>query len=54
MLNHIPSDVGSKHYNLHDFADEKRDALTRWSAALSAILHGTGAAVVPMRKGHGG
>jgi integrase len=40
VLNHIPSDVGSKHYNRHDYADEKRAALTRWSAAISSILEG--------------
>ncbi len=40
VLNHIPSDVGSKHYNRHDYADEKRAALTRWSAAISSILGG--------------
>jgi integrase len=33
VLNHIPGDVGSRHYNLHDFADEKREALTRWASA---------------------
>jgi integrase len=40
VLNHIPSDVGSKHYNRHDYADEKRAALTRWSVAISSILEG--------------
>jgi integrase len=45
-LNHIPSDVGSKHYNVHDYADEKRDALTRWGAAVAFIIGGQGAAVV--------
>jgi integrase len=50
VANHISSDVGSRHYNLHDFADEKRDALMRWSAALSAILYGTTAEVVPLRR----
>src|SRR5262249_47344776 len=53
-LNHIPADVGSRHYNLHDFADEKREALARWDAALAAILHGASATVVPIvavRKG---
>ena len=50
VLNHIPADVGSKHYNLHDFADEKREALARWEAALAATLHGTGAAVVSFHK----
>jgi integrase len=54
VLNHIPADVGSRHYNLHDFADEKREALARWEAALAAILHGPSATVVPIvpvRKG---
>jgi integrase len=51
VLNHIPSDVGSKHYNLHDYADEKREALDRWSAALVAILEGReGAVVLPIRR----
>jgi integrase len=48
VLNHITPGVGSKHYNLHDYADEKREALTRWSLALGALLHGTPAAVVPI------
>jgi integrase len=48
VLNHAASDVGSKHYNLHDYIDEKREALTRWSLALGAILHGTATAVVPI------
>jgi integrase len=51
VLNHITPGVGSKHYNLHDYADEKREALTRWSLALGAILHGTDAAVVPIAAG---
>lgn len=38
VLNHISNDVGSRHYNLHDFADEKREALDRWTVALSAIV----------------
>ena len=50
VLNHVSSDVGDKHYNLHDYADEKRDALTRWSAALSAILWGSAANVTPLRS----
>jgi integrase len=48
VLNHSASDVGSKHYNLHDYIDEKREAFTRWSLALTAILHGTSATVVPL------
>ena len=50
VLNHVSSDVGDKHYNMHDYADEKRDALTRWSAALSAILWGIGANVTLLRS----
>jgi integrase len=45
-LNHIPGDVGSKHYNRHDYADEKRDALNRWAAALDAIVTGAAAPVI--------
>jgi integrase len=53
VLNHAANDVGNKHYNLHDYADEKREALTRWSLALTAILHGTGATVVPLIRDRG-
>jgi integrase len=41
VLNHAASDVGSKHYNRHDYADEKREALNRWALALQAILEPT-------------
>jgi integrase len=51
VLNHSPDDVGSRHYNLHDYIDEKREALTRWSLALEPILHGTAAVVVPIAAG---
>ena len=50
VLNHVSSDVGDKHYNLHDYADQKRDALMRWSGALSAVLHGAAANVTPLRS----
>jgi integrase len=50
VLNHVPGDVGSKHYNLHDYADEKRDALNRWAAAIATILPGEIAAVVPITR----
>jgi integrase len=46
VLNHIPGDVGSKHYNRHDYADEKRDALNRWAIALGGIVKGTTAEVL--------
>ena len=48
VLNHITPGVGSKHYNLHDYADEKRDALNRWAKFVNALVTGTGAAVVEL------
>jgi integrase len=54
VLNHIPSDVGSKHYNKYDYADEKREALNRWAAAISSIVEGTGGtSVIPLAAGRG-
>ena len=38
----------SKHYTLHDFADEKRSALNRWALVVEAIVTGASAAVVPI------
>lgn len=38
VLNHAAGDVGSRHYNKHDYLPEKRAALTRWNDALGAIL----------------
>ncbi len=40
ILNHVPRGVGAKHYNLHDYAAEKKAALLRWEAALAMILAG--------------
>lgn len=37
-LNHTPTDVGSKHYDLYERAKEKRAALEKWAEALAAIL----------------
>ena len=48
VLNHTASDVGSKHYNLHDYADEKREALSRWGSVIRSLLTGQDAAVVPI------
>jgi integrase len=48
VLNHAPGDVGSKHYNLHDYADEKRDALNRWATLVNALVTGMTANVVPL------
>jgi integrase len=47
VLNHMQGDVGSKHYNFHQFVAEKRAALMRFEAMLTAILAGETAAVVP-------
>jgi integrase len=48
-LNHLPRDVGSVHYNFHDYAAEKRHALARWEALLGTILNG-GAVVIPLAE----
>ena len=39
-LNHAVGDVGSRHYNFHDYIDEKREALTRWARMVKAITAG--------------
>ena len=49
VLNHIGNGVGDKHYNRHDYAPEKNDALTRWDSALAVIL-AAGGVVMPMRQ----
>jgi len=48
-LNHIASlrDPESRHYNLHEFQSEKRDAFSRWAAELEGIIKP--ATVVPIR-----
>ena len=38
VLNHIDASVGGKHYNMHDYADEKRDALDKWARRLESML----------------
>src|SRR5258706_407689 len=37
-MNHIPNDVGSKHYDLYDRLVEKRVAVDLWPERLQAIL----------------
>jgi hypothetical protein len=55
VLNHAPADVGSRHYNLHDYVDEKRNALHRWAAVVEAIVAGsTRAAVVQLAHARAG
>jgi integrase len=50
LLNHVRSDVGSKHYDLYERAKEKRAALSRWDAALAAILNDAEAQIVRVKK----
>ena len=38
LLNHIGGDVESRHYNLHDYSEQKRAALEMWCNVLAAIL----------------
>jgi integrase len=38
VLNHTPKGVTAEHYDWHDGAKEKRDALDRWGRHLSRIL----------------
>ena len=40
LMNHWPSDVGSKHYDKYAYLDEKRAALNAWDASLRAMLEG--------------
>ena len=54
VLNHVSGDVGSKHYNLHDYAEEKREALTRWASVIRSLVTGTPAKVVPLAARVGG
>ena len=49
LLNHIRSDVGSKHYDLYERAKEKRAALNLWAETLAELLH-RGADVVRLKK----
>ncbi len=37
-LNHTPTDVGSKHYDLYERAKEKRAAMSLWAATLGEII----------------
>ena len=51
VLNHTPTDVGSRHYDLYARAAEKRRAVNLWANSLAAILeHG---AVVRFTAGKG-
>lgn len=39
-MNHVPTDVGSKHYDMYDRLVEKRTAVNLWSDRLQLILKG--------------
>jgi integrase len=41
-LNHTPTDVGSKHYDLYERLKEKRAAMNLWAATLSDIISAGG------------
>jgi integrase len=50
VLNHVDSSVGGVHYNMHDYEDEKREALEKWARRLEGMLTGKESNVVPMRR----
>lgn len=51
VLNHVDASVGGQHYNMHDYYDEKREALEKWDRRLQSMLSGESAKVVPIRRG---
>lgn len=51
VLNHVDASVGGKHYNVHDYADEKREALDKWASRLESMLQPERSNVVPLRQG---
>jgi len=50
VLNHVDSSVGGVHYNMHDYEDEKREALEKWERRLEGMLTGKESNVIPMRR----
>jgi integrase len=42
LMNHIPTDVGSKHYDRYQYLNEKRAALDLWAQTLSDIISAGG------------
>ena len=51
VLNHVQGDVGSKHYNLHQFVGEKRAALMRFESALTAFSRARARPLCPSASG---
>ena len=50
VLNHAKVSVTSKHYNQHEYTEEKRRALDAWDRELRRIVAGKAAKVVPLRQ----
>lgn len=50
VLNHVDASVGGKHYNVHDYADEKREALEKWARRLESMLKPERDNVVQLRR----
>ena len=48
VLNHKPTGVTKRHYNLHEMEDEKREAWARWSQTLGSILNPPPSNVLPL------
>lgn len=48
VLNHVDTSVGGVHYNMYDYADEKREALEKWTRRLEGMLKGPASNVVPL------
>lgn len=51
VLNHVDASVGGVHYNMHDYEDEKREALDKWARRVETMLKGSASNVVPLRRG---
>jgi integrase len=49
ILNHATGDIAEV-YDRHDYLQEKRDALTRWSTELKGILAGKSSKVTPLPR----
>lgn len=50
VLNHVDASVGGVHYNVHDYKDEKRGALEKWTRRLESMLQPERDNVVPLRR----
>ncbi len=48
VLNHQPT-IMAKTYNVHDYTDQKRDALEKWATQVQTIASALPANVLPIR-----